>query len=446
MKALRPVLLLVALVTLGRLILVGKLGLAEDEAYYWMWGQRLDTGYFDHPPAIAYLIRLGTELLGDTERGVRLLTVLLGGAVALLCATTRTAADRPPGQALLIAVTLCAMPLFSLGGLLATPDVPLAAAWALGLWAASRERPLLLGLAAGLAMLSKYTGLLLLPCLLLAEPRRLRERSTWLAVGIAGLIYAPNALWNLQHDQVSWRFQLEHAASGGSRLDFLGAQVGLVSPILFGVLAAWWCVGWRGDRVERLCWWSSLPLLVLALLSGGEANWAAPAYVSGAVGLASRSGGWRRAAWAGAGVAIAMSTVLLVHLNRPLFDLKGDPRARLAAGPDLGASVAELEPELVVSSRYQEAALIRFYAGIPAVALSDHGRPDQFDLWETELPDHILYVRVWDQDRPPAILSRGYHSVGVHEVNALMPTTKRNEDVLVQRWQVYELVRTEARP
>ena len=67
---------------LGRIVLSGHLGLSEDEAYYWVWGQRLDAGYFDHPPAIAWIIRAGTELLGDTERGVRLVGIGLGGLAA----------------------------------------------------------------------------------------------------------------------------------------------------------------------------------------------------------------------------------------------------------------------------------------------------------------------------------------------------------------------------
>ena len=53
--------LVIGSLTLGRLGISSQLELAEDEAYYWLWSQQLSTGYFDHPPAIAYAIRLGTE-------------------------------------------------------------------------------------------------------------------------------------------------------------------------------------------------------------------------------------------------------------------------------------------------------------------------------------------------------------------------------------------------
>ncbi len=34
------------------------LPLHGDEAYYWVWSHNLQTGYYDHPPMIAYMIYL----------------------------------------------------------------------------------------------------------------------------------------------------------------------------------------------------------------------------------------------------------------------------------------------------------------------------------------------------------------------------------------------------
>jgi 4-amino-4-deoxy-L-arabinose transferase-like glycosyltransferase len=45
--------------------------LTFDEAYYWMWSKHLAGGYYDHPPMVAVVIRLGTMIAGDTEFGVR---------------------------------------------------------------------------------------------------------------------------------------------------------------------------------------------------------------------------------------------------------------------------------------------------------------------------------------------------------------------------------------
>jgi len=45
-----------ALVAL-RLVAAAWTPLTFDEAYYWMWSKHLAFGYYDHPPAVAFVIR-----------------------------------------------------------------------------------------------------------------------------------------------------------------------------------------------------------------------------------------------------------------------------------------------------------------------------------------------------------------------------------------------------
>ncbi len=42
--------------TVVRLVMASLVPLTNDEAYYWEWSRRLAAGYFDHPPAIAWLV------------------------------------------------------------------------------------------------------------------------------------------------------------------------------------------------------------------------------------------------------------------------------------------------------------------------------------------------------------------------------------------------------
>src|ERR1700730_16716751 len=99
--------------------------LTFDEAYYWMWSKHLAGGYYDHPPMVAVVIRLGTMLAGDTELGVRLVSILL--ALPMSWAGYRTAAILFGGQrvastaTLLLNVTLMA----AVGTMIVTPDAPL---------------------------------------------------------------------------------------------------------------------------------------------------------------------------------------------------------------------------------------------------------------------------------------------------------------------------------
>src|SRR5438876_10906812 len=65
-----------ALVAL-RLVAAAFTPLTFDEAYYWMWSKHLAGGYYDHPPMVAFVVRAGTMIAGDTEFGVRLVSILL---------------------------------------------------------------------------------------------------------------------------------------------------------------------------------------------------------------------------------------------------------------------------------------------------------------------------------------------------------------------------------
>lgn len=444
----------------GHLWLGHRLGLAEDEAYYWVFSQHLATGYLDHPPLIAWLIAAGSRVLGDTHLGVRALPALLG-TLGLL-PVILLARDRS-----LAAFALVAAPLLWLGGVLATPDAPLIAAWSLGLWAAGRQRWALLGLAAGLAMLSKYTGVLLLPLILLADPKSLTRRGPWIALAIAFVVYLPNAIWNVQHDLSSWRFQLEHAAGQGAQagagsLAFFGAQALLVGPVVFLAALAWWlararaAVAWSDPdtRVDRLCWWTSLPVVLIATASGGEANWAAPAWLGAVVGLARMGGRWPRVAWFGAGISACLSLAVSVHAVHPLFSWRDDPLHRLEGGRVLADSVAAWGLQPVFTSRYQEAALIHFYSGVPAHALPDQGRVDMYDSWPppADLGDpadpvgRVLFVRPWRGDAPTPLDGQGWERGGPNNVTAYAATTDPTVSLPVARWQVYEVWRTAADP
>src|SRR6201996_6272353 len=108
-----------------RLVAAAWTPLTFDEAYYWMWSQHLAGGYYDHPPMVAYVIRAGTLLAGDTELGVRLVSILsalpmsyaIYRSAAILFGGARVAAT----SAILLNVTMMA----SVGTLIVTPDAPL---------------------------------------------------------------------------------------------------------------------------------------------------------------------------------------------------------------------------------------------------------------------------------------------------------------------------------
>lgn len=49
--------------------------LNPNEAYYWVYSNFIDWGYFDHPPMVALSIWVGDKFFSNTL-GLRLMTIL----------------------------------------------------------------------------------------------------------------------------------------------------------------------------------------------------------------------------------------------------------------------------------------------------------------------------------------------------------------------------------
>ncbi len=436
-----------AFVCAARLALAGSVGIVDDEAYYWAWGRVPAFGYFDHPPAVAWFIRASDLVFGATSLGVRAGCVIAG--VLTCAALLPLARDR-----VLLGVALFSAPLYALGGLLATPDAPLALGWALALLGASRGVWTLAGLGVGIACLGKVTGWGLWPLLLMADPRGWRGALRGMLV--TAVVTAPHVAWLAQHDWVSVRFQLGHGLDpnhggnagspglGGS-LGFLAAQVGLVGPITFGAAFAWWASSWRcllpgGDRTDRALWVTSLGPLVFftlaAAIARGEANWAAPAWLGALAGVARAGGRVARAGYVGAFLSFVLCAAVVVHLFRPWLPIPVDVEARLGAQATLAQSVQGWGVEPVYTERYQEAATLRYHAGIDAYALPGAGRPDQFDLWAAPDAERALFVRPWrgGPTLPTDVVCAERGSPNV-------VTARAADGSPVDRWQVYEVGR-----
>jgi len=77
---------LIAAMTVMRVIYASLIDLRTDEAYYWTWSKENVLSFLDHPPMIAWFIRFGTAIFGDTNFGVRFAGVLAMLVTQLLLA------------------------------------------------------------------------------------------------------------------------------------------------------------------------------------------------------------------------------------------------------------------------------------------------------------------------------------------------------------------------
>jgi 4-amino-4-deoxy-L-arabinose transferase-like glycosyltransferase len=237
-----------------RAICAATADLRVDEVYYWTWSRETVASYLDHSPAVAWLVRASTFVLGDTNFGVRFPGFVAMLAMELLIADIVWRATRDIRCAC-IAVLLTDLTIdYGLLMIRIGPDIPLIPATLALVWSLIRLTHsgdlrwwLAAGAFGGLALLSKYTAILLLPAVaafVLFPPWRMTHlRSPWLWLGtlLALLLFAPVIIWNAQHDWVSFRFQLDRAPqveglSAKFLGEFLGQQLLLVGPLLFPLL------------------------------------------------------------------------------------------------------------------------------------------------------------------------------------------------------------------
>jgi 4-amino-4-deoxy-L-arabinose transferase-like glycosyltransferase len=405
-----------------RVIYACVIDLRTDEAYYWTWSKENVLSFLDHPPMIAWFIRFGTTIFGDTNFGVRFAGVLAMLVTQLLLAdiVRRVTHD---ARAIVLAVLLPEAALYY-GLLMAkvSPDVALIPFAVAMVWALVRLHEnadgrwwLAAGLFAGLALLSKFTAVMLAPAVLafMVVPdwrrRWLASPYPWLAALIAVGVFLPVLIWNAQHDWASFRFQFvravaTHEFSLRTVGEFVGLQFGLVGFILLpvvlsGVALTAWRGYRRGDPVAVLLstcvivpfgyfFWKSLTLRVgdtwpMFLWPAGFAA------VAINIALLPREGwpAWMMRAtvrWAVAGIASGIVFVVLVFFYYVVIPWNFIGRSDPIGGEAGYAQVAErAQAELqktgatwIATTDYRTYAMMRWYFNgrVPVVQINERGR------------------------------------------------------------------------
>jgi membrane-associated phospholipid phosphatase len=397
----------------------GTIELSEDEAYQWMWSQRLDWAYYSKPPLIAWLQWLGTNLWGDTAFGVRFMSPVL----ALLCNVlvwcfVRKRTDER--TAFWVVAAFAVTPLFAVGGVLLTVDAPTVlfyTAAAMAMWKAMEQDSTkwwaLAGLAAALGFLSKFfspflwAGLFLFLAFNRTYRHQLRRPGPWLALFMNVAAAFPVLYWNIAHDWVTVTHLKERGGlDGSSHLnfarfgEFTGTVTGLLNPAFFiaAAVAVW---GWFRMREKPVLLSflvsMSVPVflvyLALSVQAKAQPNWIAPAapllFLSAAVWwhARARSGARMPARWLAAGFIIGLPAVIFIHdtdlLKKAVpIQLKpgSDPLCRVRGGSDLARVMEEqrlrLEqktdvPTFLLADHYGRASLLNFYNPTARALLPD---------------------------------------------------------------------------
>ena len=320
-------LLAVSLIVRG--VLAALLEFGNDEVYYWTYALYPDWSHFDHPPMVGLVMQLfSLNLLLDSEFFLRLASVLFMTAdTYIIYRIGKELKNAQTGfyAALLYNASIYA---FVITGIFIMPDTPLMLFWLLAFLSALRASPskrgaggsslsslrviarneaiqktgpsklflLLFGLFAGLAMLSKYSGIFLWVgmglYILLFNRKQLKNPYLYLSLLISAICCLPILYWNLQNDFISFSFHSERVGGNSLNPATFGTELAgeflYNNPVVFvlciiAVVAAFKGRLAIGKSSLRLLLCITLPMIAtflsFSLMRPTLPHWNAPAYV-----------------------------------------------------------------------------------------------------------------------------------------------------------------------
>ncbi len=421
-------------ITIARAIYAGSFLLTPDETNYWQWSRYLAWGYHDQTPMIAWAIRFFTSFCGHTELAVRLPSIvsMAVASIYLVLMANHWYSGRVAWQTALLSQSVF---IFNAGALLATADGLQGAAWAAAAYHTARafenhERRHWAagGLWFGFGILSKYTMVLFLPFVFLfgltwpLGRSRLATFRPYAGCLLGLVMFSPVVAWNAANNWNSFR----HVAYlGGANegfalhwkylAEYIGSQVGLLTPMVFGIICAAWIHVIRHFRtsdkwINHFLLFTSLPMVagfaVLSLHTRVYGNWPCAGYLTACVLaaglwsqarprrndkasniLSSRTWRWTLAS------AYLLTLLVLVHVQKPILPIPPteDRTLNELQGWDLlGDKVAAIRKSMpgpgggfIFGMRYQVASELAFYVpGKPfTVCINRWNRPNVYDYW-----------------------------------------------------------------
>ncbi|OOQ58224.1 ArnT family glycosyltransferase [Mucilaginibacter pedocola] len=238
----KPIWYFIACWTALNLLQAYVLEIHGDEAYYWLYAQKPDWGYFYHPPMMAVFIKIGYTLFHN-EFGARLVAVLTNSlALYLLWLIVKKYAVTAKWFILLVSCVL----IIHVYGFTTTPDAPLFffAVLFYYLYQKYTEEDswltaLLIGIVVACLLYSKYHGVLLVGFTVLSNLKLFKRPSFYLAIVVGLICFTPHILWQAARNFPAVNYQLFERSSDKTynislTTEYLGGQL-----LLGGILLSW---------------------------------------------------------------------------------------------------------------------------------------------------------------------------------------------------------------
>jgi len=401
--------------------------LLDDEAYYWVYSKFLDWGYFDHPPMVALLIKMGYCIFHN-ELGVRLFFLLLNVLSLFLI-------ERLIGKkgSFLFYVIVLSLAVLQLTGFVAVPDTPLIFFTALFflayrrfLRATSVPNSFLLGVVVAALLYSKYHAVLIVFFVLLSNLKLFRYYQTYIAGLVALLFFAPHLLWQYQHDWISFRYHLFESNVNPYKfsftLEYVGGQILLAGPLAGIILLPVAFLYHSKNIFEKGLKFTLAGIYLFFLLSSFrgrvEGNWTSPAIVP--LIVLSHNFLAERPTWRKSLLRLLPVTMILVLFARIVMIVDVVPvkaiKQRYHGWKDWPRVMKEKTKELpiVFENSYQRASKYWFYTGQMSYSLNFYReRRNNYNFWPIE--DSLLGkpVYILDIHNPDSFQTRIPITLGI---------------------------------
>lgn len=363
--------------------------LTGDEALYWMHGQNLDWGFRDHPPVIGVMTKIGYAIF-QNELGVRLL-VALANALTLFLLWKLV----KPKSFMSFVLLVLSIPVLSIYGFIATPDVPLLLAvviylhvWKSFLEEQNLRRSLLLGLAMAALMWSKYHGFFIIVLMMLPHVKLWFNKYFWLGGLIGIVLYSPHLIWQIVNDLPTVKFHLNDRNSDKWELrhilGYAGGQFLVFNPIVFIVTIRLLIKTKAQTDFEKSMRWFFVGLLLFFLFDSTrgrvEPHWTAPlSFVALYLMLLHvEIKSWMKV---GLGLFVAVITIGRIGL---VFDFIPQLHREFHRNEEKMYALHDIAGDLPVCfmNSYQNPSLYMFYTGGVAHAINNEdGGKNQYDYW-----------------------------------------------------------------
>lgn len=428
--------------------------LLDDEAYYWVFSRFLDWGYFDHPPMIAVLIKIGYSIF-QSELGVRLLIVLLSTLTIYNCELLFE--KKNPFLFYAICFSLAVL---QLGSILAVPDIPLMFFTSLFFLCYRRFiknysplNTILLAMVTALMMYSKYHAVLIVLFTLLSNLKLLQKGQTYVAGLLVFLLFVPHLWWQYNHDWISFRYHLFESNVNPYKIsyttEYLLGQLLITGPITgFIFLIALFRYKPK-TATERALQFTGVGLFLFFLLSSFrgrvEANWTAPAIVpililSHQYLQASSLRRWVYKLLPLTIILVIVARVIMIADLVPATAIKERFHLYQEWPKELSKRTKGLP--VVFNSSYQKASKYWFYSGQVAYSLNEYKmRRNNFNYWPIEdqifnrpvyLIDHIKSIAAEDSMQTPLGNIHYAYDSNFHSFTKLMFVPEKKEYLIKQ--------------